>query len=316
MSHVIRGELPWFFKKALMIRLRYLLLAVLLLAFVPWALDSLPLLSCAIQTVACVVDGGFSSDDNTGQSAGPSKMVHPNLIGTPRKDDVALSQTGSYDVAARSPMVQGTPGATARDAAAPKADNDFSFTATLGFGGMVTMRWHVAKETGFDYYLLDRKLKANNDDAFERQVAFQMVDGSGEYSWTDTPPRDTYTYRLRALASTDQSDAGKTLGTTDVAVDYVIGLAVRDFALGAASGLVSVTWTAAHEGGLVSYVLDRKLEGAAAYDLNVDVGYPQGDGTAYSLFDDPHGTGTFIYRLRATLTNGTDKVLAEGGVTL
>ena len=62
---------------------------------------------------------------------------------------------------------------------------------------------------------------------------------------------------------------------------------------------------------------DRSQAGvAASYDLNVDVGYPQGDGTQFSLYDDPHGTGTFIYRLRATLTNGTDRILAEGGVSL
>ncbi len=190
-----------------------------------------------------------------------------------------------------------------------------SFTATLGFGGVVTLRWHVDREAGFEYYRLDRKLQADPEDAFERYITFQLVDGNGDYSWTDTPARDTYTYRLRALASTDQSDAGMTLGTAGVAVGYVVGLALGNFALSAASGLVSINWTAAHEAGVVTFVLDRKLQGAASYDLNVEVGYPQGEGTAYSLFDEPHGTGTFVYRLRATLTNGTDRILAEEVVT-
>jgi hypothetical protein len=299
-----------------MIRLRYLLVAVLLLGLVTWVLDGLSL-SCAILAVDCVKESSATvRDQNAGRSADAADVVHPHPAGTPRHDGVASTQPGSHDASVRALVVQDPPGATARDAAAPNADNEFSLTATLGFGGVVTIRWHVANETGVDYYLLDRKLKANNDDTFEREIALQVVDGSGEYSWTETPARDTYTYRLRALASTDQSDAGKTLGTADVEVDYVIGLAIGDFAVGATSGIVSVNWTAAHEAGVVSYVLDRKLEGAAAYDLNVDFGYPQGDGTAYSLFDDPHGTGTFIYRLRATLTNGTNRVLAEGGVTL
>jgi hypothetical protein len=299
-----------------MIRLRYLLVAVLLLGLVTWVLDGLSL-SCAILAVDCVKESSATvRDENAGRSADAADVVHPHPAATPRHDGVASTQPGAHDASVRALVVQDPPGATARDAAAPNADNEFSFTATLGFGGVVTIRWHVANETGVDYYLLDRKLKANNDDTFEREIALQVVDGSGEYSWTETPARDTYTYRLRALASTDQSDAGKTLGTADIAVDYVVGLTLGYFAVGTASGLVAVNWTAAHEAGVVRYMLDRRLEGVATYDLNVEVGYPQGEGTAYSLFDAPRGTGTFVYRLRATLTNGADTVLAEGSVTL
>ena len=143
-----------------------------------------------------------------------------------------------------------------------------------------------------------------------------VSDEKASASSLDAPAPDAYTHRLRALAQSDQSDSGKTLGTVDVALDHVVGLAVDTFTVGAASGLVSVNWTAEEEGDVVNYVIDRKPEGAASYDLNVEVGYPHGDGTQYSLYDDPHGTGTFIYRLRATLTNGTDRILAEGGVTL
>lgn len=301
-----------------MIRLRYLLLAVLLLALVPWALDSLPSLSCAIKRVDCAHEGGASvSADNKGHAAGPSEVVRPHPIATPRRnDDVASLRAGSRDTGARALVVQDGPGTTARHAAASVPGSLLSFTATLGFGGTVTIRWHMATEAGFDYYVLDRKLKSDPDDAFQRYIALQLVDGSQEYSWTETPAPDMYTYRLRALASTDQSDAGKTLGTADVAVDYVVGLTLGNFALGTASGLVAVNWTAAHEAGVVRFMLDRRLARTATYDLNVEVGYPQGEGTAYSLFDAPHESGTFIYRLRATFTNGADMVLAEGSVTL
>jgi hypothetical protein len=300
-----------------MARLRYVLVAVIVLALVPWALDSLPWLSCAILTVHCPDESAASvSAGNAPRSPSAADGIRPKSTGTQPSESVASSLAAPGDVNVRPVAVQQILATTARDAAADKPNSSFSFTATLGFGGLVTLKWHVPKETGFDYYLLDRKLTSDNNDAFEREVALQKVDGSGEYSWTDTPARDSYTYRLRALASTDQSDAGTTLGTANVTVDYVIGLAVGDVAVRASSGLVSVAWTAAHEGGVVSYVLDRRLEGAATYDLNVEVGYPQGDGTEYSLFDEPEGTGTFIYRLRATLSNGTDKVLAESGVTL
>ena len=300
-----------------MFRLRYLLLAVLLLAVVPWVLDGLPPLSCVIPTVDCPDEGAAPvSVDDTGKSATVSAGVRSNSTEIPRTEDAASSQAGSNDARVRSPVIQDAPGATARDATASPREDQVTFTATRGLGGVVTIQWHVPNENGFDHYVLDRKVKSDPDNAFERQIALQAVDGRGEYSLTDTPPSDTYTYRLRALAWTDQSDVGKALGTADVAVEYVIGLTVGDFALGAASGLVSVNWTAAHEAGVLRYVLDRKPEGAASYDLDVDAGYPQGDGTAYSLYDDPHATGTFIYRLRATLSNGTDRVLAEGGVTL
>jgi hypothetical protein len=299
-----------------MFRLRYVLLAVLLLAAAPWVLDGLPPLSCLIPTVNCPEEGiATVSDDSNDKSASVSAGVRSNSTGI-RKENAASSQAGSNDVPVRSPMFQVAPGASTPYSAAPKPENKFRLTATGGFGGIVTIKWHVPDENGVDYYLLDRKLQSDPDDAFERQIALQAVDGSEEYTLTDTPASDTYTYRLRALAWTDQSDAGKALGTADVAVEYVIGLTVGHFALGAASGLVSVNWTAAQEGGVVSYVLDRKPEGAEAYDLDVEIGYPQGDGIVYSLYDDPHGTGTYIYRLRAKLSNGTDRVLAEGGVTL
>jgi hypothetical protein len=298
-----------------MIRLRYLLVAVIVLALAPWALDSLPSLSCVIPTIDCLDESHATvSNEDAPRSTGASNAVLPEPPRTQPDDDVASVPAAGNT--ARAISMPDAPAAAARDGTPAARDNSFSFTATPGFGGVVTIKWHVPDETGVEHYLLDRKLKSDSDDAFERHITLQRADGSMEYSWTDTPPSDTYTYRLRALASTDSSDAGKTLGTADVAVEYVVGLAVGDFALGAASGLVSVNWTAAHEGGVVSYVLDRKLEGAAAYVLNVEVGYPQGDGTVYSLFDDPHGTGTFIYRLRATLTNGTDRILAEAGVVL
>lgn len=311
------GELPGSFGKRSMIRLRYVLLAVIVLALGPWALDSLPSVSCLIPTVDCMDESRATvSDEDAPRSAGAANVVAPKPTPVPPGDTVAPPPVAVID-AARPLGIPDAPAApAARNANTVKRENEATFSATLGFGGMVTIKWRVPKEDGIDYYLLDRKLKGASDDAFERHVAMQAADGSGDYSWTDTPPRDAYTYRLRALGSTDSEDAGKTLGAADVAVDYVIGLAVGDFALGAASGLVSVNFTAAHEGGVVSYVLDRKPEGAASYDLNVEVGYPQGDGTTYSLFDDPHGTGTFVYRLRATLSNGTDTILAESGVTL
>lgn len=301
-----------------MIRLRYAMLAVLLLALVPWTLDWLRPLSCAVQRMDCAREGRASvSTGNSGDAAVPSEIVLRDPIGTPRQnDDVALLRPGSPDVGVRAFVVQDAPHATGRDAAAPVTGGVLNFTATLGFGGMVTIRWHMATETGFDYYVLDRKLRSAPDDAFERYIAVQVVDGSEEYSLTDTPAPDTYTYRLRAVASTDQSDNGNTLATADIAVDYVVGLTLGYFALGTASGLVAVNWTAAHEAGVVRFMLDRRLEGTATYDLNVAVGYPQGEGTAYSLFDAPRGTGTFVYRLRAAFTHGADTVLAEGRVTI
>jgi len=298
-----------------MIRLRYVLVAVIALALLPWALDSLPSLSCLVPTVDCMDESRATTRVEEAPQSASAARVFPKPTAVPPGDDVAPSPGAVNTV--RPVAIQELPAAPAtRNATAAPRENEISFSATLGFGGMVTIKWRLPKEDDIDYYLLDRKLKAASDDTFERHVAMQVVDGSGNYSWTDTPPRDAYTYRLRALASTDPEDAGRTLGSADVAVDYVIGLAVGDFALGAASGLVSVNWTAAHEGGVVRYVLDRKPEGATSYDLSVEVGYPQGDGTTYSLFDDPHGTGAFVYRLRATLSNGTETILAESGVTL
>ena len=227
-----------------MIRLRYVLVAVIVLALVPWALDGLPSLACAIPTVECLDESPAVVSDGTA-------TVFSNDVPAVRSNPVDVRSDmapGTPASLLRSPPVQDVGGANAsRDAVPPAPGNDVSFSATRG---------------------------------------------------------------------TDQSDAGKTLGTADVDVDYVIGLAVGNFALAATSGLVSVNWTASQEAGVVRYVLDRKLEGAASYDLDVEVGYPQGDGTAYSLYDDPHGAGTFIYRLRATLSNGTERILAEGGVTL
>jgi hypothetical protein len=299
-----------------MIKLRYLLVAVIVLALVPWALDWLPSLSCVIPTVDCLDESAASvADENAGRLVLAPDAVLPSPIRTPPQDDVAPIPAAAVEAPPRSVALPDVRNAAVREAPV-SAQGVVTFTATRGFGGLVTVQWHVPNEAGFDYYLLDRKLKAAGDDAFELHVAMQAVDGSGAYSWTDTPPTDVYTYRLRALGSADTSGVGKTLGTADVAVEYVVGITVGNFALGAVSGLVAVSWTAAEEAGVVSYALDRKLEGAEGYDLNVEVGYPQGDGTAYSLYDDPHGTGTFVYRLRATLSNGTDRILAEGGVTL
>jgi len=302
-----------------MIRLRYVLVAVIALALAPWTLDGLPSLACAIPAVDCADDSFATVSD---RDIAPSQSVAGGaLLKSPETQptgNVALPPPVANGAASRQPPAQASSAnpCCARNAMPLAPADGISFMATRGFGGLVTIKWRVAKETGFEYYLLDRKLRAASDDTFERQVAQQPVDGSLEYSWTDTPPSDAYTYRLRALAAIDPNDGGTTLATADVDVDYVIGVAVGEFAVGAASGLVSVNWTAAEEAGVVSYVLDRKRNGAASYDLNVDVGYPQGDGTQYSLYDDPHGTGSFIYRLRATLSNGTHRILVERDITL
>src|ERR1700687_4223863 len=101
-----------------MIRLRYLLVAVLLLGLVTWVLDGLSL-SCAILAVDCVKESSATvRDENAGRSADPR--------GTPRHDGVASTQHGSHDASVRALVVQDPPGATARDAAAPNADNEFS----------------------------------------------------------------------------------------------------------------------------------------------------------------------------------------------
>ena len=299
-------------------RVRYLLVVVIMLAVVPWALDWIPSLSCIIPTVECPdVNAATASDEDRPPTASAADTVPSSRAEQRPGALVASSRERPTENHPNVVSLKATPtAAAARDIVLPRASGVLSFAATRGFGGMVTLKWHVQDETGIDYYVLDRKLKSDPDDAFERRITVRTADGSSDYEWTDTPPSDTFTYRLRALARTDQEDAGRTLGTADVAVEYVVGLTIGDFALGAASGLVSVNWTATQEGGVVSYMLDRKLEGAASYDLGIDVGYPQGDGTRYSLYDDPHGTGTFTYRLRAKLSNGTDRILAEGGVTL
>lgn len=301
-----------------MMRVRYLLVVVIVLAVVPWALDWIPSLSCIISTVDCLdVNAAAVSDEDRPPTVSAADTVSSRPAAQQPEAAVASSPERPRENHPRVASLQTTPTAAAtRDIVVPQPSGVFSFAATREFGGIVTLKWHVQDETGIDYYVLDRKLNSDPDDAFERHITLRTADGSSDYAWTDTPPSDTFTYRLRALARTDQEDAGRTLGTADVTVEYVVGLTIGDFALGAASGLVSVNWTATQEGGVVSYVLDRKLEGAASYDLGVDVGYPQGDGTQYSLYDDPHGTGTYTYRLRAKLSNGTDRILAQGGVTL
>jgi len=113
----------------------------------------------------------------------------------------------------------------------------------------------------------------------------------------------------------NRGDSGNALATTGDSASEVVDLADSGFHVTAGSGFVAVDWTTTQEVGVVKYLLDRRPQEAASYDLAVQVGYPQGEGALYSVVDQPPGTGTFIYRLRATFDNGTEATLAEGAVT-
>jgi len=125
------------------------------------------------------------------------------------------------------------------------------------------------------------------------------------------PPADSTVAR----PISKQGDSGTAVRTTEDRASDVVDLADSGFEVTAMSGSVSVDWTTAHEVGVVNYLVDRRPQEAASYDLGVQVSYPQGEGALYSVVDRPPDTGTFIYRLRAIFTSGTEAILAEGSVT-
>jgi len=91
---------------------------------------------------------------------------------------------------------------------------------------------------------------------------------------------------------------------------------ITNFALTSANGTVTASWLSVKEIGLALYIIDRKLQGVASWDLAVQIAFPQGSGSQYDITDTPPTSGIFDYQLRAQFGNGTEKVIASGTVTV
>ena len=91
---------------------------------------------------------------------------------------------------------------------------------------------------------------------------------------------------------------------------------IMSFALSASNGSINIFWTATTEVGVNIYLLDRKLSDAITYEEGVLADYPAGIGAQHSITDSPPAKGTYRYRLRASLSDGTSKIIGEGTVTL
>jgi len=93
--------------------------------------------------------------------------------------------------------------------------------------------------------------------------------------------------------------------------------AITDFTLTTPFvGIVNVSWIVTVERGVSAYIIDRKLQASATFDLGVQASFPFGEQMEHNISDNPPGPGTYTYRLRVVFEDGTSATLAEGDVTL
>ncbi len=83
---------------------------------------------------------------------------------------------------------------------------------------------------------------------------------------------------------------------------------------GPETGQVKVTWKSRNENGILTYILDRSINGGEFEP--VDGPEPEGDGTTYEFIDTPGATGEVDYLLRALLDNFSEEDLGETSITL
>ena len=183
--------------------------------------------------------------------------------------------------------------------------------------GIVTTSWDSTKENGISAYVIDRKLSADTSYTNGVQVTFPTGVGSS-YALDDMPPSaGTFSYRLRTLFD---NGTEKVLAESAVTLSAPPDAVIANFRIAALSGIASASWDSTKESSISAYVLDRKLSGDANYTNGVQVTFPTGAGSSYSLDDAPLAaglpSGTYSYRLRVMFGDGSEKNLGEGSVTV
>ena len=189
------------------------------------------------------------------------------------------------------------------------------FTLAGAGGNDVAVSWASTMENSVTIFAVDRKLSADTNYDQAVQILFPLGVGSYYNVLDSVPSAGNYSYRLRAIFD-NGTDKVLAEATRNIASVPVPDASVSGFTLTPNSGAVDASWTTTTEVSVTRFDLDRKLATDPNYDFSVQICFPSGVRSSYSITDYPPNSGTYNYKLRAVFDNGTDKTLGEGSVTV